>query len=55
MSEVNNCHLHYFEPTDEYEEFPWRVWQFDVTGEKLVKNPAPFCLSQTLEKIGVRT
>jgi probable phosphoglycerate mutase len=54
MSEVNNCHLHYFEPTDEWDEFPWRVWQFDIENEMLVKKPAPFCLSQTLKKIGVR-
>ena len=51
MSEVQNCHLHYFEPNTEWDVFPWRVWKFDIEGKKLVKNPAPFCLSQTLSKI----
>jgi probable phosphoglycerate mutase len=46
MSEVNNCHLHYFEPHPEYLLFPWRVWQFDVDGGRLVKSPAPFCSSR---------
>lgn len=45
MSEVQNCHLHYFEPNPDYALFPWRVWQFDVEGSALVKRPAPFCSS----------
>lgn len=48
MAHVTNCHLHYFEPYPAFDNFPWRVWQFDITGEKLVKSPAPFCLSQAM-------
>jgi broad specificity phosphatase PhoE len=51
MSEVQNCHLHYFEPMSEWDVFPWRVSRFDMEGTRLVKRPAPFCLSQTMEKI----
>lgn len=51
MSEVQNCHLHYFEPNSEWDRFPWRVWKFDIEGKKLVRTPAPFCLSQTLERL----
>jgi probable phosphoglycerate mutase len=51
MSEVQNCHLHYFEPNSEWDKFPWRVWNFDIEGRKLVRKPAPFCLSQTLARI----
>jgi probable phosphoglycerate mutase len=54
MSEVNNCHLHLFEPEDEFDVFPWRVWVFDVEGGRLEKKPAAFCFSQQLEKIGAR-
>jgi broad specificity phosphatase PhoE len=46
MSHVNNCHLHYFEPSADYEKFPWRSWMFDIEGERLVKKPAPFCYTQ---------
>jgi 2,3-bisphosphoglycerate-dependent phosphoglycerate mutase len=51
MSEVHNCHLHYFEPNSEWDKFPWRVWNFDIDGKKLVRKSAPFCLSQTLERL----
>lgn len=51
MSEVQNCHLHYFEPYPEAKKFPWRVWQFDVSGTSLIKKPAPFCISQALSHI----
>ncbi len=52
MAEVQNCHLHMFEPYPTYDTFPWRVWQFDVTGGKLLKSPAPFCISHTMSQIG---
>lgn len=51
MSHVQNCHLHYFEPYPSFDLFPWRVWCFDVEGNRLVKRSAPFCLSQALDKI----
>ncbi len=51
MSNVQNCHLHYFEPFPAYTRFPWRVWQFDIEGGELKKSPAPFCLSQALDQI----
>ncbi len=38
-----NCHLHYFEPDPVCAAFPWRVWQFDIEGDNLVKRSAPFC------------
>ena len=50
MDQVQNCHLHYFEPYPEFDTFPWRVWIFDIEGEKLVRRPAPFCLSVALER-----
>ena len=51
MSEVQNCHLHYFEPYPETKAFPWRIFQFDVIGAVLERRPAPFCLSQALSYI----
>lgn len=55
MSEVQNCHLHLFEPYPTTDIFPWRVWQYDVIGEgakqTLERKPAPFCISHTLSKI----
>lgn len=51
MSEVQNCHLHYFEPEALFDTFPWRVWMFDVEDGRLVKKPAPFCISHALEKM----
>lgn len=51
IQSVQNCHLHYFEPYPSFDTFPWRVWQFDIAGQKLVKRPAPFCLSQALKKV----
>ena len=51
MSHIQNCHLHYFEPCAEHDPFPWRVWQFDIEEAGLMRNPAPFCLSQALSKI----
>jgi len=51
MAHVNNCHLHYFEPYPMFDEFPWRVWQFDPQGNQLVKSAAPFCLSQALHQL----
>jgi probable phosphoglycerate mutase len=53
MTHVSNCHLHLFEPYPAFDNFPWRVWQFDIDGDKLVKNPAPFCLSQAMAHIVV--
>jgi probable phosphoglycerate mutase len=44
----NNCHLHYFEPEPTYNDFPWRVWMFDIEGEELIKRPAPFCISHAM-------
>lgn len=40
---IENCHLHYFEPAQSYGNFPWRVWQFDIEEDTLVKRSAPFC------------
>jgi probable phosphoglycerate mutase len=51
MTNVQNCHLHHFDPCAAYDPFPWRVCQFDIEGECLRQNPAPFCLSQALAKI----
>ncbi|MDP7142310.1 MAG: histidine phosphatase family protein [Alphaproteobacteria bacterium] len=51
ISEIQNCHLHYYEPHPEYGEFPWKVSVFDIEDGKLVKKPANFCLSQALEDI----
>ncbi|MCM2344058.1 MAG: histidine phosphatase family protein [Alphaproteobacteria bacterium] len=42
MSEIQNCHLHYFEPVPDQALFPWHVWQFDVDGDNLIRRPAPF-------------
>ncbi len=53
MSEVQNCHLHYFEPYPSFDLFPWKVWMFDIEAEKLVKKPAPFCLSQAMAQVAV--
>lgn len=50
ISPIQNCHLHYFEPEDEWDDFPWRVKTFDIEGEKLVEKQAQFCLSVALEK-----
>lgn len=51
ISPIQNCHLHYFEPENLFDQFPWRVTQFDIERNKLVQNSAPFCLSQALEHI----
>ncbi len=32
ITNVENCHLHYFEPAPAQNPFPWRVWQFDIEG-----------------------
>ena len=45
MSEVQNCHLHYFEPNSDGGVFPWRVWRFDMDGAQLLKVPAAFGVS----------
>lgn len=50
VTRIANCHLHYFEPCADHDPFPWRVWQFDIVGAALIKNPAPFCLSQALSQ-----
>lgn len=42
MSEIQNCHLHYFEPMPQQALFPWHVWQFDIEDGNLVRKPAPF-------------
>ncbi len=42
MSDIENCHLHYFEPVPEQALFPWHVWQLDVVDGALVRRPAPF-------------
>lgn len=52
MSEVQNCHLHLFEPYPSYDLFPWRVWTFDPEGGELVKRPAPFCVSHAMTRLG---
>ncbi len=49
---VDNCHLHYFEPYPDYTDFPWRVWQFDIEEDTLLKNAAPFCSTRYLDKAG---
>lgn len=58
MSDVQNCHLHLFEPEGAWDDFPWRVTAFDIDTEtedpkeaKLVKRAAPFCLSHAMAKI----
>jgi broad specificity phosphatase PhoE len=51
MSHVNNCHLHYFEPYPAYAPFPWRSWMFDIEGNRLVRKPALFCCTQTVERL----
>lgn len=47
INHVQNCHLHLFEPHDECLPFPWKVWQFDIENDNLVKKTAPFCATQT--------
>ncbi len=42
MSDIQNCHLHYFEPMPQQALFPWHVWQFDIEDGNLIKKPAPF-------------
>lgn len=42
MSDIQNCHLHYFEPVPQRALFPWQVWQFDIEGGNLIRRPAPF-------------
>lgn len=51
MSPIQNCHLHLFEPEPRFSAFPWKVSQFDIEGDKLVKSAAPFCLSHAMDKI----
>jgi len=52
LSSIQNCHLHYFEPDGSTSDtFPWRVWMFDIEGDKLVKKEAPIFLSLALNKI----
>lgn len=51
MSPIQNCHLHYFEPCPDQTAFPWHAWCFDIEKNGLVKTPAPFCLSQALDRI----
>ena len=53
MSHIQNCHLHLFEPHTACEEFPWRVWQYDVEGEILVRSPAPFCATRQEHRIAI--
>ncbi|QQG35202.1 MAG: histidine phosphatase family protein [Micavibrio aeruginosavorus] len=48
MSEIQNCHLHYFEPVPDQALFPWHVWQFDVDDHQLVRTPAPFNINLAL-------
>ncbi len=47
---IQNCHLHYFEPCNDHGAFPWRVWQFDIEDDNLVKSPAPFCSTHYTDK-----
>ena len=49
---IHNCHLHYFEPSPDYGDFPWRIWQFDIEEDALVKRAAPFCSTRYLDKTG---
>ncbi len=51
MADVQNCHLHYFEPASTGDTFPWRVWKFDIEGERLVRSEAPLYLSRALNHI----
>jgi hypothetical protein len=43
---IENCHLHYFEPSNEYTHFPWRVWHFDINDDEIIKTRARFCGSK---------
>lgn len=49
MSEVQNCHLHYFEPYQDSVAFPWRMFVFDPVDGTLVKRPAPYGLQVASE------
>lgn len=40
---IQNCHLHYFEPSPDCAPFPWRIWQFDIENDTLMRRSAPFC------------
>lgn len=51
ISPIQNCHLHFYEPEGEWDDFPWKVSVFDVEDETLVQKQAPFCLSMALDKI----
>lgn len=51
MTDVQNCHLHHFDPCGAFDPFPWRVCQYDIMDGKLMRNPAPFCLSVAMAKI----
>ena len=46
---IDNCHLHYFEPSNDLGEMPWRIWQFDIEEDTLKKRPAPFCGSLIID------
>ena len=51
MSDIENCHLHYFEPAPEQALFPWHVWQFDIEDDKLTRRPAPFNVISGIEQL----
>mgnify|MGYP005838133937 CR=1 FL=1 len=43
ITPIQNCHLHYFEPDLSHEPFPWKVWQYDITNNGVLRKSAPFC------------
>lgn len=48
---IGNCHLHYFEPHAAGDNFPWKVWEFNIEEEELIKNAAPFCSTKKLKDV----
>lgn len=55
MADIQNCHLHYFEPVPQQALFPWHVWQFDIVGNELVRKPAPFNVLLDTEQLPAAT
>lgn len=42
VSWIDNCHLHYFEPTEDH-PIPWKITAFNVENGKLVAAPSAIC------------
>ncbi len=43
---IDNCHLHYFEPWEENEHAPWKVYVFDIDNDgEIKKRAADWCPS----------